>query len=133
MTTTDRIEIKGLRLRCIIGFNPEERRAMQDVVIDMSFYADLRKGGETDQPADILNYRTINKAVITHVEASQYNTLEALATAIARVAVVEGGAPRVQVTVHKPGALRFTDDVMVVIERTAADFSANDLTPAPSP
>ncbi len=118
----DRIEIKGLRLRCIIGFNPEERRAKQDVVIDMVLPTDLRTGGATDQPADILNYRTINKAVIAFVEASEYNTLEALATGIARVAVVDCGAPQIQVTVHKPGALRFTDDVLVTIERTPADF-----------
>lgn len=119
----DRIDIKGLRLRCIIGFNPEERRAKQDVVIDMTLFTDLRKGGSSDDPADILNYRTINKAVIQHVEASSYNTLEALATSIARVAV-ENGAQHLRVTAHKPGALRFTDDVMVTIERIAADFAS---------
>ena len=120
----DRIEIRGLRLRCIIGFNPEERREKQDVVIDMVLFTDLRPGGVTDNPADILNYRTINKAVIKHVEASSYNTLEALATSIARVAIVDCGAPHLQVTVHKPGALRFTDDVLVTIERTTDNFTA---------
>lgn len=119
----DRIEITGLRLRCIIGFNPDERRDKQDVVIDMVLQTDLRAGGASDNPSDILNYRTINKAVIQQVEASSYNTLEALATGIARVAV-ENGAPHIRVTVHKPGALRFTDDVSVTIERTAADFTS---------
>ena len=119
----DRIEIRGLRLRCIIGFNPDERRDKQDVVIDLVLFTDLRAGGLSDNPEDILNYRTINKAVIKHVEASSFNTVEALATGIARVAV-ENGASQLQVTVHKPGALRFTDDVLVSIERTAADFSA---------
>lgn len=120
-TQPDQINISGLRLRCIIGFNPDERRDKQDVVIDMVLFTDLRPGGASDDPADLLNYRTINKAVIRHVEASAYNTLEALATSIARVAV-ENGAARIRVTVHKPGALRFTDDVSVTIERTAADF-----------
>ena len=118
----DRIEIRGLRLRCIIGFNPEERREKQDVVIDMTLFTDLRAGGESDNPDDILNYRTVNKAVIKHVEASSYNTLEALAASIARVAIVDCGAPHIQVTVQKPGALRFTDSVGVTIERTTADF-----------
>lgn len=118
----DRIEIRGLRLRCIIGFNPDERREKQDVIIDMTLFTDLRAGGESDNPDDILNYRTVNKAVIKHVEASSYNTLEALAASIARVAVVECGAPHIQVTVQKPGALRFTDSVGVTIERTTADF-----------
>ncbi len=123
VSNMDRIEIRGLRLRCIIGFNPDERREKQDVVIDMLMPTDLRKGGVSDNPDDILNYRTVNKAVIKHVEASSYKTLEALATAIARVAVVECGVAQIQVTVHKPGALRFTDDVLVTIERTPADFA----------
>lgn len=121
----DRIEIHGLRLRCIIGFNPDERREKQDVIIDMTLFTDLRIGGESDNPDDILNYRTVNKAIIRHVEASSYNTLEALAASIARVAVVECGAPHIQVTVQKPGALRFTDSVGVTIERTTADFQAD--------
>ena len=118
----DRIHIKGLRLRCIIGFNPEERREKQDVIIDMTLFTDLRIGGETDQPADILNYRTVNKAVIRFVEESSFNTLEALATSIARVAIVDCGVSQIEVTVWKPGALRFTDTVGVTIERSAADF-----------
>ncbi|MBK8025526.1 MAG: dihydroneopterin aldolase [Chloroflexi bacterium] len=118
----DRINITGLRLRCIIGFNPDERREKQDVVIDMTFFTDLRKGGVTDDPADILNYKIVNKAVIKFVEASSYNTLEALATGIARVACVDCAVPHLIVTVHKPGALRFTDDVSVTLERTPVDF-----------
>lgn len=121
--TVDRIEIRGLRLRCIIGFNPEERREKQDVVIDMTVYTDLTRGGQTDDPNAIFNYKTLNKAVIRLVEASSYNTIEALAAAIARTACVDCGAPRIIVSVQKPGALRFTDTVGVVIERTPADFA----------
>ena len=119
----DRIEIKALRLRCIIGFNPEERVNKQDVIIDMVLFTDLRKGGVSDNPDDILNYKTVNKAVIRHVEGSSFNTVEALATSIARVAIVECGVPHIQVSVQKPGALRFADSVGVVIERTTADFA----------
>ncbi len=118
----DQIRIESLRLRCIIGFNPEERKNKQDVVISMDLFTDLSLGGETDNPDDILNYKTVNKAVIAHVEASSYNTLEALAVSIARVAILDCGVEHLRVTVHKPHALRFTDDVMVIIERTSADF-----------
>jgi FolB domain-containing protein len=121
--TGDYIEIENLRLRCLIGFSEWERDKKQDVVINMTLYTDLRKGGETDDPDDILNYKTVNKAVIQMVEASSYKTLEALATAIARVAVVDCGAPRIIVRVHKPGALRYADSVGVVIERTREDFA----------
>jgi FolB domain-containing protein len=121
----DLIRIEKLRLRCMIGFNPHELKDKQDVVISIDLYTDLRKGGESDNPDDILNYRTVNKAVIKHVEESRYKTLEKLATAIAKVAIVDCGAPHVKVTVEKPHALRFTDNVMVIIERKTEDFVAN--------
>ena len=107
----DKIHIKNLRLRCYIGFAEHELRDMQDVVISMWLYTDLRKAGESDNPDDLLNYRTVNKAVIKHVDGARYKTIEALATSITRLVVVECGVPKVQVEVYKPGALRFTDDV----------------------
>lgn len=118
----DTIRIENLRLRCFIGFNPHELKDKQDVIISMDLYTDLRAGGASDNPDDILNYKTVNKAVIQHVEASRYKTLEALATHIARVAIVDCGVPHLRVTVEKPHALRFTDNVMVIMERRTSDF-----------
>ena len=119
----DIIEIDGLRLRCIIGFSPHERKGKQDVVISLRIRADMRKAGESDNPDDAFNYRTVTKAIIQHVETSEYNLVEKLASEIAKICVVEHGAEWVQVRVHKPGALRFSDSVGVVIERTAHDFA----------
>lgn len=118
----DIIEIDNLRLRCIIGFSEHELKDKQDVVISLRIGTDMRRAGETDNPDDAFNYRTVTKAIIAHVENSGYKLVEALAAAIARIAVVDYGAPWVQVRVHKPGALRFSDSVGVVIERTPDDF-----------
>ncbi|MCA0456411.1 MAG: dihydroneopterin aldolase [Chloroflexi bacterium] len=118
----DMIEIDNLRLRCIIGFSQHELKDKQDVVITLRIGTDMRLAGETDKPEDAFNYRTVTKAIITHVEASHYALVEKLAAAIARIVVVDHAAPWVQVRVHKPGALRFSDSVGVVIERTADDF-----------
>ena len=106
----------------MIGFNAHELKDKQDVVISLDLYTDLSKGGASDNPDDILNYRTVTKAVIAHVEASNYKTLEALATAIARIAIVDCGVERLRVQVEKPHALRFADNVMVIIERRTEDF-----------
>lgn len=119
----DVIEIDNLRLRCVIGFSPHERSDKQDVVISLRIRADMRRAGDTDNPDDAFNYRTVTKAVIRHVENSSYYLVEALASAIARICVVDHGAEWVQVRVHKPGALRFADSVGVVIERTPGDFA----------
>ncbi|GAB4574532.1 MAG: dihydroneopterin triphosphate 2'-epimerase [Anaerolineae bacterium] len=118
----DRIHIKNLRLRCYIGFAEHELREMQDVVISMWLYTDIRAAGESDDPADLLNYRTVNKTVINAVNGARYRTLEALATEIARLAIVECGVRKIRVAVYKPGALRFTDNVGVIITRRRKDF-----------
>jgi len=118
----DIIEIDNLRLRCIIGFSPHERKDRQDVVISLRIGTDAHKAGQTDNPDDTFNYRTVTKAIIQHVEGSAYYLVEKLATEIARICVVDHRALYVQVRVHKPGALRFSDSVGVVIERTPDDF-----------
>lgn len=118
----DLIEIDNLRLRCIIGFSPHERKDRQDVVISLRIGADMQRAGETDNPDDVFNYRTVTKAIISHVENSAYYLVEKLAVEIARIVIAQG-APYVQVRVHKPGALRFSDSVGVVIERTPGDFA----------
>lgn len=119
----DIIEIDNLRLRCIIGFSAHERKDKQDVVIGLRIRADMKKAGATDNPDDAFNYRTVTKAIIRHVEASEYYLVEKLASEIAKICVIEHGAAWVQVRVHKPGALRFADSVGVVIERTPDDFA----------
>ena len=119
----DIIEIDALRLQCEIGFSQHEIGVKQDVVITLRIGTDMHRAGQTDDPADAFNYRTVTKAIIAHVEASKYKLVEALAASIARIAVVDHGAPWVQVRVHKPGALRFSDSVGVLIERTPADFN----------
>jgi FolB domain-containing protein len=118
----DLIHIKNLRLRCFIGFAEHELRDQQDVVISLWLHTDIRPAGVSDDPADLLNYRTVNKAVIAAVSGARYQTVEALATEIARIAIVECGVRKVRVALYKPGALRFTDSVGVIITRRRKDF-----------
>ena len=119
----DKILIRDLLLRAVIGLNDWERKDRQDVLINLTLYTDKRADVAHDDAAHILNYRTITKAVIAHVERSRYYTVEALADAIARICVVEHEATRAVVRVEKPGALRFARSVGVEIERERADYA----------
>ncbi len=114
----DRIEIKDLFLRCIIGINAEERKDKQDVLINIVMWGDLSQAAASDEIQDTINYRTITKQIIQHVEASQYFLLERLADQIAGICLSDRQVRRVEVCVDKPGALRFARSVGVRIERT---------------
>ena len=121
--TTDRIEIHDLLVRCIVGINPEERVKKQDVIINLTLFSDLRQAGQSDDIDHAVNYKTLTKRIIDHVEESEYYLVEKMAHKIAEIAISEFGVERAIVSVEKPGALRFARSVGVVIERTTADFS----------
>jgi FolB domain-containing protein len=120
---TDKIIIKNLLLRGIIGINPEERVKEQDILINMVIYADIRRAAASDAIEDAVDYKSITKRVIDHVEASSDFLVEKLVTDIARLIITEFNVARVQVRVEKPGALRFAQSVGIEIERSRADFS----------
>ncbi len=118
----DRILIRNLLVRGIIGINDWERKAQQDILINLTLDFDCRAAGASDDVDDTLNYRTLTKAVIAYTESSAHFLVEALATGVARICVVDHGAERAVVRVEKPGALRFAESVGVEIQRARADF-----------
>jgi FolB domain-containing protein len=118
----DKILIKDLLLRGIIGINPEERVNKQDILINMVIFADIRKAAASDDIADAVNYKSITKRLIAHVEQSSDMLVEKLVTDLARLVITEFGVERVQVRLEKPGALRFAQSVGIEIERTKEDF-----------
>lgn len=119
----DKIRIEDLALRCIIGFNPEERNKKQDVLIQITLRTDLRAAGKTDNVADTVDYKTIKNGVVELVEASSFRLLEKLAQEVAELCLGDPGVQRVDVRVDKPGALRFARTVSVDISRDRDDVS----------
>ena len=113
----DKIHIRDIALRCIIGVNDDERREKQDVIVNVTLHADLARAGVTDNFADTLDYKAVKQRIVRLVEDSRYYLLEALAEAIAGTCLEFERVERVDVTVEKPGALRFARTVAVDISR----------------
>ncbi len=117
----DRIHIRELRARCIVGINPEERVKAQDVVIDLTLHADLRRAGQTDDLDDTVDYKAVKQAVLELVEASSDLLVERLAQRIADECLSHDRVEAVRVLVEKPAALRFARTVGVEILRRRED------------
>ena len=113
----DKIYIRDLALRCIIGFQPEERREKQDVVINIVLETEMRPAARSDNIADAVDYKRIKLQVRELVEQSAFNLIETLADRIAALCLQDPRVPRVTVSVDKPGALRFARSVAVEIVR----------------
>ena len=107
--------IKDLRLRTIIGFNDIETKEKQDVVITISYKYNALKAIQADDVKLGFNYKTLTKKVISFVETARFNLLEALAKGIFDIVSENNELKDISVKVEKPGALRFTDNVIIKI------------------
>ena len=113
----DKITIRDLALRCIIGVYPEERTTRQDVVVNVIMETDLRKAGQSDDLNDTVDYKAVKLAILDLVEKSEYQLIESLAERIAEICLAAKGVERTTVSIDKPDALRFTRSVAVEITR----------------
>ena len=113
----DKIYIRDLTLRCIIGVYPQERNEKQDVIINLVLEGDLAPAGRSDDIVDTINYKTVKKRVIRLVERSRFLLIERLVEEIAASCLRDPVVRRVTVSVDKPGALRFARSVAVEVTR----------------
>ncbi|MHC4307461.1 MAG: dihydroneopterin aldolase [Planctomycetota bacterium] len=119
---SDKIYIRDLAIRCIIGVNQDERTEKQDVVINVILFTDTRKAGRTDALEDSIDYKGVKKTILSLVESSEFLLIEKLADEIAKVCLDDSKVQKVNVTVDKPGALRYTRSVAVEIVRTRESY-----------
>lgn len=117
----DKIIIKNLLARGIIGVNDWERKRPQNILINITILTDTRRAAQTDNLEDCVNYSTMSKKVLAHAESISRMTVEALANDLAKVCLQEDGVQTVIVRVEKPGAVRFAESVGVEIERSKND------------
>jgi FolB domain-containing protein len=114
----DKVVIKDLLARGIIGVNDWEREQPQDILINIVVFTDTRRSADTDDIADCVNYRTLAHKTRAHAETAGRFTVEALANDLARICLEEKDVERVMVRVEKPGAVRFAASVGVEVERS---------------
>src|ERR1700752_2438540 len=118
----DRIFLRELRTETIIGIFDWERKVRQTISVDLEFPGDIRRAAASDRIEDTLNYKSVAKRVLAFVEESEYRLVETLAEQVAQLVVREFAVEWVKVTLNKPGAVRGSRDVGVVIERARADL-----------
>lgn len=117
----DIVFINDLRIETIIGIYDWERKVRQTISLDLEMGADIRRAAASDAIEDTLNYKAVAKRLIAFVGESEYLLVETLAEKIAGIVLSEFAVPWLKLTVHKPGAVRGSRDVGVIIERGSRD------------
>ena len=113
----DIVYIRDLRIETTIGIYAWEQQIRQMVRVDLEMGTDIRPGAETDRIEDVLNYKAVAKRIIELVENNELTLVEALAERIAGTVMSEFPVPWLRLTLGKPGAVRGSREVGVIIER----------------
>lgn len=113
----DIIFLSELKVDTVIGIWEWERRIRQTVIIDIEMSADIRKAAASDEVVDTLNYKSVAKRVQSFVAESSFQLVETLAEKIAGIIREEFDVAWVRVRVNKPGAIRGSKAVGILIER----------------
>jgi 7,8-dihydroneopterin aldolase/epimerase/oxygenase len=118
----DKIFLRELKTEAIIGIFDWERQVRQTLLIDLEFDADVRRAALSDSIDDTLNYKGVAKRVRQFVEASSFHLVESLAEHIAMLLLEEFALSWVKIGLNKPGAIRNSKSVGILIERERKDL-----------
>ena len=110
-----RIRVKDLRLRTYIGIKEEEINNKQDVLINLTILYPAVDAVRDNDIDHALNYRTITKAIIAHVEGNRFALLERLTQEILDLVMQHQAVSYAEVEVDKPHALRFAESVSITL------------------
>lgn len=113
-----RIRVKNLMLRTFIGINDDEVRNKQDVLINLSILYPASDAVAGNQIEQALNYRTITKAIINHVENNRFALLERLTQELLDLVMSYPQVRYAEVEVDKPHALRFAESVSITLSNS---------------
>ena len=113
----DIVFIRDLQIETVIGIYDWERKVRQIISLDIDMATDIQKAANSDNIDDTLSYKTVAKRLIAFVEESEFELVEALAEKICSIILEEFEVPWVRLTLNKPGAVRGSKSVGVMIER----------------
>ena len=113
----DRIFLSEMKIETTVGIWEWEKRIKQQVIIDIEMSADIKKAAATDQIEDTLNDKAVAKSVRKLVEESSFQLVETMAEKISELVIGEHNVSWVRVKVNKPGAIRGSKGVGIIIER----------------
>ena len=118
----DIVFVKDLRIDTVIGIYDWERNIRQIISIDLEMGTDIAVAANSDDISDTLNYKAVSKRVIDFVKGSEFELVEKLAEEIASIILCEFNTSWLRLKLGKPGAVRGSMEVGVVIERCKEDY-----------
>ena len=116
---SDRLIIRGLELRCVVGAEDWEHLMPQRVVVDIELRGDFSAAARSDNLVDAPDYRTPCIKAAKAASAAEYRLVETLADRIAEAVLnTHACITSATVAVHKPLALVGFENAKATVEVT---------------
>lgn len=128
---TDRIELRGLRVRGNHGVFEHEKRDGQDFVVDIVLWIDLADAAATDDLTKTVHYGELAELAAGIIAGPARDLIETVSAEIADEVMKDERVHAVEVTLHKPHApipLDFAD--VAVVARRSRRASRGKIVPA---
>lgn len=122
MLNGDKIYVEDLRINATIGIFDWEKKIKQEVSISYEIPHDNKKAAAADAIEATTDYKSITKAVIAFVENNKFELVETFAEKIAEMVIKDFNISEIRLRISKPGALRYSKDVGVIIERNKSSY-----------
>ncbi|MFK8027586.1 MAG: dihydroneopterin aldolase [Gammaproteobacteria bacterium] len=117
----DTVFIRDLSMDAVIGVFGWERQVRQKITINLEMATDISKAAETDDLEYTLDYKAISQRIRALVDENQPKLVETLIELIATTVMEEFNIPWLRISIAKPGAVRGSAAVGVMIERGKRD------------
>lgn len=116
------IGIEHLRIRCIIGINPEEREFEQDIFVDLKVESDISRCITSDSIRDTINYIALKDLCIRLAHSKRHRLMETFAGDILIHLFKEFDIQWAWIRVKKPNAISEAEYAMIELQLTRAKF-----------
>ncbi len=113
----DIVFISDLDIDTVIGIYDWEREIRQTVRLNIEMSTDIRRAALTDRIEDTLDYKAVSKRLISFVGHSEFGLVETLAERCAEIILKEFAVDWLRIRLDKPGAVRGSRSVGIIIER----------------
>lgn len=113
----DKLSVVGIRLSALIGTYEWEQTMPQALLCDVVFETDAAVIAKTDDLAQAINYAALTESIQHFVASHHFQLIETLADKLAAHILAHFPTGWLQLTLHKPDALK-PADVMITLERT---------------
>lgn len=114
----DTLSIRDLRISCIVGVYPDERKREQDLFVDIDLHFDFARVAESDHLADTIDYTDVANDLAGFVRAERFQLLETLARrAAVRILDRHPVLTKCRLVIRKPAAVPHAQGAVVTVEQ----------------